>query len=106
MGMARKYGREQNNNININNISSPICFPRDSEEASAKGGSREESWVGELTPFVLHAACLGISLQAVPRSNHLGQLMGCAYRNKPTFSTWIVVILSDVANSPSREVYD
>ena len=64
---ARKNGREINSSSNNNNINNSfLSFPRDSEEASAKEGIREESWVGALAPFVSHAVCLGISLQTVP----------------------------------------
>jgi len=76
MGAARRNGREQSNSNNNNNF---LSVPRDSDEASAKGGSREESWVGALAPFVSYAACLGISLQIVPRSETLESTHGwCA----------------------------
>ena len=72
MGVARKNRRESNiSSINNNNNNIFLSFPRDLEEASAKGGSREESLVGALSPFVSLAACLGISLQTVPRSKTL-----------------------------------
>ncbi len=87
--MEGKNGREQssiNNNSNSNNNNNnsnnnsiitnnsccfPRFFPRDSEEASAKVGSREESWVGAVAPFVSPTAFLGTSLQTVPRSETL-----------------------------------
>ena len=66
---ARRSGKESSSNhTNNNSNNSCLNFLRDSEEGSAKGGSREEFWVGVVAPFVSHAACHGISLQNVPKS--------------------------------------
>ena len=72
MVAARRNGRESSN-INNSNIYSCNClnFLRDSEEGSAKGGSREEFWAGAVAAFVSHAACQGISQQIVPKSRTL-----------------------------------
>ena len=80
-GGGKKNGRESSSTSSSrnNNDNSFPSLPRDSEEASAKGGSREESWVGTLAPFVSPAACPSISLQTVPRSKTLESAHGgCA----------------------------
>jgi hypothetical protein len=72
-GKKKRKGKignnSSNNNRSINN--NFLKFSRDSEEVSAKGGSREVSWVGAVAPFVSLATCPGISLQTVPRSKTL-----------------------------------
>jgi hypothetical protein len=52
MEAARRNGRESSNNSIITNNISCLSFLRDSEEVSAKGGSREEFWVGAVARFV------------------------------------------------------
>jgi hypothetical protein len=106
MEEARHNGRGQSNNssndIKCCSLKSP---PRDLAEDSVKGRSRADFWLVTLAPFVSHVACPGISRLIVLRSNHLSQLMGYWDRNKSTSSTWIVVIVSNVASNPSLEVY-
>jgi len=105
MEAARKNGKKQSTSNNNINYCSLKFSPRDLAEDLVKGGSHAESWVVALAPFVSPVACPGISRLTVLRSNHLSQIMGYLDRSKSTSSTWIVVILSDVATNSSQEVY-